>query len=357
MSASFLYHALGLIGFEYLKTIFQKGTIKIFIRKEPARLRCPDCDSYRIKLKGTVTRQFKSIPIGKKQIILNVTIQRIHCQQCGCLKQIKLGFADPKKTYSRAFARYALELLRFSTIKDVAQHLDVSWDTIKEIQKNYLLKRFNKPSLKNLKQIAIDEITIGRKHKYLTIVLDLKSGAVVFIGDGKGADSLKPFWKKLKRAKAVIEAVATDMSPAYIQAVRSNLPHAVMVFDHFHVIKLYNDKLSELRRRLYYEVTDYMKSQALKGLRWILLKNPENLDKEKNEKERLETALKVNKPLATAYYLKEELRQLWNQPDKDEAQKHLENWITKARASDVFILKKFANTRIRAVDYTFFLIS
>ena len=222
--------------------------------------------------------------------------------------------------------------------------MHISWDTIKEIQKDYLLKHFCKPNLSDLTQIAIDEISIGRKHKYLTIVLDLKTSAIVFIGDGKGADSLVPFWKKLHRAKAHIEAVAIDMSRAYIKAVCSNLPKAAIVFDHFHVVKLFNDRLSKLRHQLYYETTNYLHSQALKGLRWILLKNPENLQKKKNEKEQLEKALKVNKPLATAYYLKEELRQLWNQETKADAEEYLKNWIAKANSSSVRMLMKFART-------------
>ena len=69
---------------------------------------------------------------------------------------------------------------------------------------------------------------------------------------------------------------------------------------------------------------------ALKGIRWILLKNPENLDDKKDEKERLEKALSLHKPLATAYYLKEDLRQLWSQPSKADAEKFLEQWINKA---------------------------
>ena len=73
----------------------------------------------------------------------------------------------------------------------------------------------------------------------MTVVLDLESGRVVFIGDGKGADSLSPFWKRLHCSWAKIEAVAIDMSPAYTQAVRENLPQAVLVYDHFHIIKLY----------------------------------------------------------------------------------------------------------------------
>lgn len=91
--------------------------------------------------------------------------------------------------------------------------------------------------LKKLVLIAIDEISIGRGHRYLTVVLDLKTGAVVFVGDGKGADALKPFWKRWKMSRAKNDAVAMDMSPSDISAVTKNLPEAAIVFDHFHVIK------------------------------------------------------------------------------------------------------------------------
>jgi transposase len=68
------------------------------------------------------------------------------------------------------------------------------------------------------------------------------------------------------------------------------------------------------------------------------------LNNDKNEKEQLEKALKVNKPLAAAYYLKEELQQLWNHETKAKAEKYLRNWIAKANSSGVRMLKKFANT-------------
>jgi len=136
------------------------------------------------------------------------------------------------------------------TILDVAKHLNVSWDVVKDIQKRNLNKHFANPKLKHLKHLAIDEIAVRKGHRYLTVVLDLKSGAVVFVGDGKGADALLPFWKRLRASHAKIEAVATVMSPAYIDAVTTNLPKAALVFDRFHVMKLYNEKLSQLRRDL-----------------------------------------------------------------------------------------------------------
>jgi transposase len=230
------------------------------------------------------------------------------------------------------------------TILDVAHHLNVSWDVIKNIQKQNLERRYRRPKFKNLKQIAIDEITIGKGHRYLTIVLDLKSGAVVFVGEGKGAKALDPFWKRLKGAKAKVEAVAMDMSPAYISAVVENMKGVTIVFDHFHIIKLFNDKLSDFRRKLYHEATTAMGKMVLKGTRWLLLKNPENLNEDRNEQLRLQEALELNQPLATAYYMKEDLRQLWSQENKASAQAFLDDWIRRAHSSKISMLMKFAKT-------------
>jgi transposase len=93
------------------------------------------------------------------------------------VRQVKVPFAQPRRHYTRAFERYALELSRHMTIQDVAEHLQVSWDTIKDIQARSLQRRFGKPKLHKLQQIAIDEIAIGKGHHYLTVVLNLLSGA------------------------------------------------------------------------------------------------------------------------------------------------------------------------------------
>jgi transposase len=134
------------------------------------------------------------------------------------------------------------------------------------------------------------------------------------------------------------------MSAAYIRAVRDNLPRAVHVFDHFHVIKLFNDKLSAFRRELYHQLSSDHDRQVLKGTRWLLLKNPENLDPERNEQQRLEEALRLNAPLAVAYYLKEDLRQIWMQPNKRTARRVLRDWLARARVSGVRMLAQFADT-------------
>src|SRR5262249_21369469 len=314
------------------------------VPQRPHTCRCPECDSRDVIHHGHETRSFKTVPIGHKPVTILLPIPRVECRACRIIRQVLLPFAEPRRRYTKAFERYALELSRLMTIQDVARHLGVSWDTIKDIVKRDLQRRFKKPRLGKLKQIAIDEISVGQGHRYLTVVLNLETGAVVFVGEGKGADALGPFWRRLRAARAKVEAVATDMALAYIQAVREHLGDAVHVFDHFHVIKLFNEKLSDFRRELHREATDRMHKEVLKGTRWLLLKNPENLDPRRNERERLEEALRMNQPLATVYYMKEDLRQIWGQADKATAARVLADWVRRAEASCLKVLQKFAGT-------------
>jgi transposase len=344
MSTSLLYHAFGVRGYRYVRQSFGKDGIEFTIEQDRCELRCSACGSWEVQPKGRIPREFKTLPIGGKPVTLAFQVPRVECQECGCRRQVKLGFADPHVSYTRGFARYALELSRRMTIQDVANHLQVSWDMIKEIQRTDLQRRFARPKLKKVRQIAIDEISVAKGHRYMTVVLDLESGAVLFVGDGKGADALLPFWRRLRASGAKIRAVATDMSLAYIDAVTTHLKRALHVFDRFHIIKLFNEKLSDLRRDVYRELTELMHKHVLKGIRWLLLKNPENLDSTKNEKARLDEALKLNQPLFTAYYMKEQLRQLWEQENKRKARRLLNDWIALAEASGIRMLIKFAKT-------------
>lgn len=344
MSTSLLYHAFGIRGYKHVHTRYEGGQVSFGICQDPVGLCCSVCKSTAVSCKGQVARSFRAVPIGGKPVWLTLGVQRVLCLSCGLVRQVRIRFADPRRTYTKAFERYVNELCRHMTMLDVARHLQVSWDVIKEIQKGHLFRRYRRPKLSKLRCIAIDEISIGKGHRYLTVVVDLNSGAVVFVGDGKGAEALLPFWKRLKPSKARIRAVAMDMSPAYISAVIQHLPRAAIVFDHFHVIKLFNEKLSDLRRTLYHQAATALDKRVIKGTRWLLLKNPENLDPERNEAQRLQQALDLNQPLATAYYLKEDLRQLWFQENKPAAKKFLADWIARAQASGIPMLIKFAHT-------------
>jgi transposase len=344
MSTSLLYHAFGIRGYRYLRTEYGGGMVVFHIEPADKMVCCSECGSYDVIRRGSKERWFRSVPIGSRLTWLIATLPRVECRDCHVVRQIKLGFAEPRRTVTKAWARYALELSRKMTIKDVAEALCVTWDVVKEIKKAYLRKHFSKPSLKDVRYLAIDEICIGKGHRYVTLVLDLETGAVLFVGEGKSADALVPFWRRLKRNRARIEAVAMDMSAAYIHAVETHLPNAAIVFDHFHVVKLMNEKLTMLRRDLFREATEQLGKDVLKGIRWLLLKNPENLNEDKDEPARLEEALEMNVPLATAYYLKEDLRQFWDQPSKAAARRFLDAWYDRALSTGIKQLVTMART-------------
>ena len=343
MNTSLLYHAFGIQHQNVLKCEYKYGKIAVKIKTKDSKLQCSKCKSYNVIKSGKVERLFRTIPIGKKQVFMLAIIQRLECK-AGSVRQEHIKYAESKKTYTRSLKRYILELSKIGTIQDVANHLGMSWDIVKEIQKEHLQLHYGRPDIKHVKHIAIDEFAVKKGHKYMTVVVDLDTGIIIYVGEGKGMDALEGFWIRIKRNKVQIEAVAIDMSPAYISAVTNNIPEAQIVFDHFHVIKLYNDVISKLRRDLYNQETDINKRELIKGTRWLLLKNNEDLDDEKDEKKRLNEALAINQPLTIAYYLKEDLKLLWEMGSKENAKKFLGKWVAKAFASKIPRLKKFANT-------------
>jgi Transposase and inactivated derivatives len=270
-------------------------------------------------------------------------VQRLACKSCGSIRQEHVHFVTGKHSYSNKMARYVVELSRIGTIKDVANLLYLSWDTVKEIQKKYLYRHYNNPNFKGVRYVGIDEFAVAKGHIYKTIVVDLETGRIIYLGDGKSSDALNGFWEKVKKTGIKIEAVATDLSAAFVSSVMTNASDATLVFDHFHVVKLMNDALDEIRRLLYREEKDLNKRKVMKGTRWLLLCSGKDIYDEKF-KSRLENALNMNESLMKAYYLKESLHEIWSQVYKQDAEKVLDEWLEQAYHAKIPRLTRLANT-------------
>jgi len=227
------------------------------------------------------------------------------------------------------------------TITDVAEVTDLGWDTVKGIVKARLQKDYGHIPCKHLKYLSIDEIYVGKRRQFYTLVLDLESGRIVWVSRGRGQAALQGFWRRLRKSKAKIEAVAMDMSGAYWAAVLAALPKVKVVFDRFHIIKLMNEKLDDLRRAMVREAEGPLK-MVIKGTRFLLLMGLNNLKDDQLPK--LEQALELNKPLAQGWYLKEELGLLWEQPSAQAMEKFLRRWCDRAVATGVKQLQQMAKT-------------
>jgi transposase len=310
------------------------------------RIKCPKCGSTHVKRRGTVERVKRAIPIGhKKHVFFIVTIPRVFCPVCNIIRQVDISwFSLPNKSYTNAFAREVIFRAKASSpLSKVAETLDIDWHTANTILQEYLAKKYTHIDLSGLKYLAIDEIAIAKGHTYLTVVMNLETGIVVHIGDGKGESALVEFWEKLGKRRHNIKAVALDMSPAYTKAVKEHLPNAIIVYDRFHVQQLANKTVNALRRYCF-RIATAVEKAALKGVKFIVLKNEENLDPTKNEKERLDKVLALNTPLTHAYVLKEALRQIWNKSSLTQATKSLKGWVKAVQDTKIKELMKLGKT-------------
>lgn len=343
MNSSFLYHAWGLYAHECTREEYKGNTIILHIQAKEREKVCPRCGKRHLVKNGYRIRDFMGLPIGGKKVLVRMKVQRYKCRDCDYDQQERIPFATGSRSYTHRFAKYVVDLLRGMTLQDVSNHLGVSWDTVKEIHSTCLERHYSPPSLEGVENIGIDEFAVRKGHVYKTIVVDLDSGRVLYVGDGKGADALTKFWKKVRRKDIRIKHVATDLSAAFIASVMENCPEAVHVFDHFHVVKLMNEKLDDIRRKVYSMEKDVNKRKVLKGTRYLLLGNGTDIF-DKQHKSRLDNALAMNEPLSKAYYLKEQLRQIWMQPVKSMGEDVFDDWVRQAEQSKIPQLQKMAVT-------------
>ncbi len=342
MNQSLLYHAYNIKGIKYKRTTYLKNTITFTVDCEEKHLCCSNCGNRENLIKkGSKTRKLKLPPIHRKQVYLDINIPRIECPKCNKIRFSKLPFMLGKQTFTKAFANYAIALLNFLTVSAVAGFLSVGWNLIKNIHKNYLEKKRKKLVLKDLKYIAIDEFHIGNK-KYMTIVIDLQSGHIIYANEGKGKESIKPFLKQLSKKAKKLKAVSIDMSAAYFSAIQEVLKDKVdIVFDHFHITALMNKKLDDLRKTLYNDLNKE-EQKVLKGTRFLLLKKYEAIDKKGQN--RLRELFQANEQLFIMHSMKEQFRLFWNYKDIKKAEIFLMNWCKDAAASGIKQLKTIAKT-------------
>ena len=344
MTTSSLYHTQGIRGFKYQKTERVKGSEIYYLHSTAKRLSCPRCQSWDTSIARTgKVRDIRGLCIGFKKTIMRVATRRILCRNCGASTQEPISFcSDSYVRHTKWAARFVLGLRAEMSIKAVARFTGLHWDTIKNIEKGWLEKKYRKVRLNEVVYLGIDEVYLGKIMGYITVVRDLGSGAVLFVGKGKGGDALKKFKKRLKRRSKHIKAVAIDMANSYSAWVKDVLPDAEIVYDHFHVIKLMNERMNNLRRSTMNKLEDEQKKE-LKGKRFLLLRNEESLSEDAAAE--LKILRFEFKDLGTASLMKEYLRNIYKLADSCElARTAFLLWCQKAEASGIKCLKQMAKT-------------
>jgi transposase len=339
MSQSIFYHLLGVYGYHHLRSRLIGSVLYLYIVR--AKKRCFICRSYKVRQKGCKWRKLRTVPIGSRGVFVVVKMRRFLCCDCGKLRFEDLVIADRKKHYTHALEKYVMYLCSVMTIRDVARHIGLHWATVKEIDRKRLKR--NLPRYKDLRQLeylGIDEVSVRRGHRYLTTAVDLESGRVLYVGQGRRRASLEPFIKRLKRAGVRPKAIALDMWKPYARAIKRHYRLLPLVYDVFHILADYSRTLNEIRNEEYQKLEGQEQGRFIKGSRYLLLKGQEKPSLPAQLK--LQQLLAINRPISIAYMLKEDLRQLWSLPSRYQAARFLSDWINKALSSGIIQLARFA---------------
>lgn len=293
-------------------------------------------------------RLLRDLNMANAQLWLQVEYRKIWCDNCGGARVEQLSFADAGRRVTHRLAQYVHELCRSMTTKEVAEHLDLDPRLVKEIDKQYLRRDFSNCDYAQLRILMIDEIAVRRGHSYMTVVADYFTGRVVWMGPGRDKATLDAFFATMSdQQKQAIEAVAMDMWDPYINRVRSHCPQAKIVFDFFHLVQAFARVIDKVRRWEYRKADAYGR-KILKGSRYVLLKNEDNLTG--RQQNHLQSILALNNTLSTIYVLKDQLKLLYYYSDQRRVQLALETWCQMAETITYPEIKAFVK-RLRRHAY------
>ena len=305
---------------------------------------CHKCQRKITQIHSYHKRRIRDLNVFDSKSFISVAYRKLRCPHCGIVVE-ELPLMNPYERVTRRLITYILELCGYMAIKDIAEHLDLDWKTIKEIHKRFLHQKYSHEERGCPKILVVDEISIKKRHKYLTIIADWESGRVLSVGEGRSSETLRDFFTSLTGPqRSSIEAIAMDMWDPYIKAVQESCPHAKIVFDQFHVVAAFGRVIDQVRNIEYQKAADAGKA-VIKGSKYLLLKNKKNLRTE--EKPRLKVLLDLNEALSTAYILKDYLKTLWQYRYPRCAPNALAHWCVVAFESGSKPVNSFAKTLIR----------
>jgi len=296
------------------------------------------------RINTLVKRQVRDMPLLGRMCTIEIELAQVYINKNE--RRIERSpFVDKGAHFTHRFCRLVSGLCRHMSIQAVSKHLKLRWETTKNIDKNYLqqtLPALEPGELQNLKYIGVDEVARAKGHDYMTVVYDMVEGHLIWVESGRTADVFSSFLKQLPTQTAAnIKAVAMDMGPSYQKSVRDCLPNTDIVFDRFHVMKMYGDAIKN-QRRTEFRKANKKDKELMKGCHYLLLKNAHKLNDKQADK--LHRLLAENANMNTLYLLKEQLQMLWCNTDKEVMGQHLEQWCELAEQTNMTYIRKFATS-------------
>jgi transposase len=335
------------LGFVYNEIIHKEDVIFIFLKRTHKKGKCPSCGRRNRLSKEFYKRTVRDLGVGPKDCYITFFENKLRCK-CGFRGFEELDFVRPYSRCTKRFEEFVYLLCQKMALTDVCKVMKIDWKTAREIDQYYTM--LNLESLDNIypKRIGIDEIAYQKGHKYLTIIRDLDLNKVIWIGLDRKEQTLDMFFEELglEKQKHILLAVV-DMWDPYIASLTNYCPNVRIVYDKFHIIKIINQALDDVRKKEFAK-TDIKQRKEWKKKRFLILKRNKNLNDK--QKETLNELMNQNEILYQAYLLKEQISDIMDEPEVSTAITRMEEWLKNVINAGIDPITKAAKVLFRHLD-------
>lgn len=318
----------------------ESQTLTLALEYVGKRVACPECDQLCSKNDHAAERSWRHLDAMQFQTVLTARVPRSSCESCG-VKTIAVPWAGKHSRFTLMFEALAIDmLLAARSVQAAANMLSIDWSTAHTIMERAVERGLKRRSLDEVKHVGIDEKNFGKGHDYVSVMTDIDGARVLEVAPERTIEACDSLWNTLSdEQKENVEAVAMDMWRAFETSTENHVPHAAIVYDRFHIAKYLGDAVDKVRRAEHKQLMA-AGDQRLKGARYSLLFNPENLTEEKDEQ--LNAIVKSTLKTGRAWQLKELFRYFWEETDAVGGRAFFGRWYAWAIRSRLKPVKKVA---------------
>jgi transposase len=343
---------LGWPGYRVFQHEINRGakTLRLWVRRmrRSRALICSGCGKRVRDVVDASEREVRDLPWGEYRTTVVVEVFRVRCPDCG-VKIERVPQLPSKAPFSKRFEDAVGLVCESASARQVGRQLGLAASTVRAIDLRYLTRWAAERRRPALKQMGVDEIWLGKRTKFLTVVSNLESGEPVWFGRDRLQTTLDTFFREeLSRGqRSRIHAACVDMWQAFTNSIRAWAPRCRIIYDKFHVMQHANAAVDEVRRAEFFRKGGHVR-QVVKGKRWLLLSRWIHLTAAKRQQ--LNALFALNRRVFKAYLLKESLDQLWTYRYEGAMLRYLQAWIDQLRWQRLPAFQKLAAMLLEHLD-------
>lgn len=323
--------------------------LRLWVRRVRRRaLICSGCGGRVRDVVDASEREVRDLPWGEYRTTVVVEVFRVRCPSCG-VKVERVPQLPSKAPFSKRFEDAVGLACASASARQVGRQLGLASSTVRAIDLRYLTRWAAARRRPPLKQVGVDEIWLGKRTKFLTVVTNLESAEPVWFGSDRTQATLDDFFRTaLSRGqRSRIQSACVDMWQAFTASIREWAPRCRIVYDKFHVMQHANRAVDEVRRAEFFRKGGHAR-QLVKGKRWLLLSRWVHLDVAKRQQ--LNALFALNRRVFKAYLLKESLERLWTYRYEGAMYRYLQSWLTQLRWQRLPAFQKLAAMLVDHLD-------